>query len=97
MMKRMLAVVAVLLGTLAIGLVTAPTTVAGAAGPTTTTIYDSTDAGASSLVSQCFDCEQMSQIGNQISFAPGTSRIFVRFLDVAGNSHGSSSVAVQAE
>ena len=74
MMKRMLAVVAVLLGTLAIGLVTAPTTVAGAAGPTTTTIYDSTDAGASSLVSQCFDCEQMSQIGNQISFAPGTSR-----------------------
>jgi len=32
-----------------------------------------------------------------IPFAPGTSRIFVRFLDAGGNSHGSSSVAVQAE
>ncbi len=73
MMKRMLAVVAVVLGTLAMGLTTAPATVAGAAGPTTT-IYDSTQAGASSLVSQCFDCEQMSQIGNQVSFAPGTPR-----------------------
>ncbi len=32
-----------------------------------------------------------------IPFAPGTSRIFIRFLDAAGTSHGSSSVAVQAE
>ena len=74
MMKRMLAVLAVVFGTLAVSWMAAPATVAGAAGPTTTTIYDSTEAGASSLVSQCFDCAQMTQIGDQVSFAPGTSR-----------------------
>jgi hypothetical protein len=29
-----------------------------------------------------------------VAFAPGTSRIFIRFKDAAGNSHGSTSVAV---
>ncbi|MGB8843076.1 MAG: hypothetical protein WCC64_18630, partial [Aliidongia sp.] len=32
-----------------------------------------------------------------IAFAPGTSRIFVRFRDGAGQSHGSTSVAVQTQ
>jgi sugar lactone lactonase YvrE len=34
---------------------------------------------------------------SSISFAPANSRIFVRFLDNAGNSHGSTSVAVQTQ
>jgi sugar lactone lactonase YvrE len=32
-----------------------------------------------------------------VTFAPGTSRIFVRFLDAAGQSHGSTSVAVETQ
>ncbi len=32
-----------------------------------------------------------------IAFAPATSRIFVRFLDTDGQSHGSTSVAVETE
>jgi hypothetical protein len=30
-----------------------------------------------------------------IAFAPATSRVFLRFLDASGNSHGATSVAVQ--
>jgi hypothetical protein len=71
-MRRVLAVLSVLLGTVTMGLVTTPVTtaVAGAAAPTTT-IYDSTDPTATSLVSQCYECAQVTQIGNQVSFGGG--------------------------
>ena len=54
------------------GLVTTPvaTSVAGAAAPSTT-IYDSTEPSATSLVSECYECSQNTEIGNQVSFAPG--------------------------
>ena len=32
-----------------------------------------------------------------VAFAPGTSRIFVRFDDGAGGAHGSTSVAVSTQ
>jgi len=70
-MRRVLAVLAVLAGTLTMGLVTAPSTVAGAAGPGTT-IYDSTTPGATSLASYCFECAQVQEIGNQVTFGPGS-------------------------
>jgi 6-phosphogluconolactonase (cycloisomerase 2 family) len=35
--------------------------------------------------------------GGKIPFAPATSRVFLRFLDSSGASHGSTSVAVQAD
>ena len=69
-MRRVLAVLSVLLGTLTMGMVTAPASVAGATSPTTT-IYDSTDPTSTSLVSQCYECAQVTQIGNQVSFGPG--------------------------
>lgn len=53
------------------GLVTAPAAVSGAATPTTT-VYDSTQVGATSLVSQCFECAQVAEIGNQVALAPGS-------------------------
>ena len=71
-MRRVLAVLSVLLGTLTMGLVTTPVTtaVAGAAAPSTT-IYDSTDPTATSLASQCYECAQVTEIGNQVSFGSG--------------------------
>jgi hypothetical protein len=70
-MRRVLAVLA---GTLTMGLVTVPTTVAGAVSPSTT-IYDSTTAGATSLPSQCFECAQVQEIGNQVTFGPGSRTV----------------------
>jgi hypothetical protein len=57
------------------GLVTTPITsaIAGAAGPTTT-IYDSTDPTAVQLPSLAFEATAATEIGNQVQFAPGTSR-----------------------
>jgi hypothetical protein len=33
----------------------------------------------------------------QIPFAPATARVFLRFLDASGASHGSTSVAVETD
>ena len=72
-MRRVVAVVSILLGTLTMGLVAAPVVTAGAAAPTTT-IYDSTDPTASQLPSLAFEATQATEIGDQVQFAPGTSR-----------------------
>ncbi len=72
-MRRISAVLAVLVGTLTMGLVTGPPTVAGATTPTTT-IYDSTNPSASTLPSLAYEATQATEIGNQVHFAPGTSR-----------------------
>ena len=72
-MRRVLAVLAVLAGTLTMGLVTSHPTVAGATAPTTT-IYDSTDPAVAQLPSLAYQATQATEIGNQIQFAPGTSR-----------------------
>ena len=72
-MRRVLVVLAVLAGTLTMGLVTVPPTVAGAVTPTTT-IYDSTVPAATSLISLAYQATQATEIGNQIQFATGTSR-----------------------
>jgi hypothetical protein len=55
------------------GLVTVPPSVAGATSPTTT-IYDSTDPASVQLPSLAFQATQATEIGNQVVFAPGTSR-----------------------
>jgi hypothetical protein len=55
------------------GLVTSHPTVAGATAPTTT-IYDSTDPAVAQLPSLAYQATQATEIGNQIQFAPGTSR-----------------------
>ena len=55
------------------GLVTIPPAVAGATTPTTT-MYDSTDPASAQLSSLAFQATQATEIGNQIVFAPGTSR-----------------------
>jgi len=76
-MRRVLAVVAVLVGTLTMGVVTAiPRVAAGAATPTTT-IYNSTDPTAvgQNLGSLGQEAYAFSKIGNEIQFAPGTSRV----------------------
>ena len=72
-MRRIIVVLSVLVGTLTMGLVTVPVSVAGAVTPTTT-IYDSTDPSSPALVSQPFEAQQATEVGNQIQFAPGTSR-----------------------
>ncbi len=48
-------------------------------------------AGATSTLSV------FATASGQIPFAPATSRVFVHFLDGQGNSHGSTSVAVQTQ
>ena len=72
-MRRVLAVLSVLIGTLTMSLVTIPPAVAGATSPTTT-VYDSTDPGSRALVSQPFQAQQATEVGNEIVLAPGTSR-----------------------
>ena len=64
-MRRVVAVVSILLGTLTMGLVTAPVVTAGAATPTTT-IYDSTGPGASQLTSLAYEATQATEIGDQV-------------------------------
>ena len=77
-MRRLMAVLAVLVGTVTMGLVTVPTAVAGAAGATQT-IYNNTTTAATRTLdydwSAAYEATQMGEFGNQVAFAPGTSRI----------------------
>ncbi len=74
-MRRLLAALSVLIGTLTLGLVTAPMTavVAGAATPSAP-IYDSTDPGVGHLPSLAYEATAATEIGNQVQFAPGSSQ-----------------------
>jgi hypothetical protein len=76
-MRRILAILAVLAvlgGTLTLGLATAPPTVAGAVTPTTT-VYDSTiSPNPVSLASDGYQATQTAELGQQIALAAGTSR-----------------------
>ena len=63
-----------LVGLVTVGLVTVPATVAGASGGST--IYDSTVSPLpGNQVSEAFEATQTSQLGNQISFTPGSGRV----------------------
>lgn len=74
-MRRVLAVLSVLLGTLTMGVVTASVapTVAGATVPTTT-IYDSTTGNppSSYVYSFPFQASQSSEVGNEVTFGAGS-------------------------
>ena len=74
-MRRVLAVLSVLLGTFTMGVVTASVapTVAGAATPTTA-IYDSTTGSppSSYVYSFPFQATQASEVGNEITFGSGS-------------------------
>ena len=74
-MRRLFAVLTVLLGTLTMGLVTAPATtgVAGATGLTTVG-YDTTiSPNPVSLPSEGYEATSTSEMGQQIQLVPGTS------------------------
>ena len=78
------------------GLVTVPTAVAGATAPTTT-IYDSTDPASVQVPSLAFQAVQATEIGNQVVFAPGTSRTLnnvVVSMDSWGCATGSGTTCV---
>jgi hypothetical protein len=73
-MRRVMAAVAVLIGTLTAGLVTAPTAVSGATSPTVTA-YDTTiSPNPVSLPSEGFEATSTSEMGQQVAFSAGTSR-----------------------
>ena len=72
-MRRALIVLVALFGLVGVGTVVQPA-VAGASA--STTIYDSTLSPLpGNQPSQCFECAQAGQIGNQVAFAPGAARL----------------------
>ena len=72
--RKLLMSVTALLGLVTVGLVAGPTVNAGAA--VSTAIYDSTLSPLpGNLASQCFECSQVSEIGNQVAFSSGSPRV----------------------
>lgn len=73
-MRRVLASLAVLVGLVTVGMVSAPATVAGASGGST--IYDSTQSPLpGNLVSLGYAATQAAEAGNQIAFSSGSGRV----------------------
>jgi len=73
-MRKLLVSLLALLGLVSIGLTVAPAQVASATA--TTTIYDSTQTPLpGNQASLCFECWQVTDIGNQVAFAAGTPRL----------------------
>lgn len=72
---RLLAIVPLSAGALTVGLLAAPNLPMAGATTLTQTVYDSTTPGVDSVPSWGFEATQTSQVGNEITFAPGTSRV----------------------
>lgn len=75
-MRRLLGGVAAFVTLMAVGLVTAPATVAGAASPTPSPIYNSIESPLPpNLPSLGYEATSASEVGNQISFSSGSARV----------------------
>ena len=73
-MRKLLVSLAALVGLVTVGLAASPATVAGAAA--SSTIYNSTlNPLPGNQPSQCFECAQATEIGNQVAFSTGSPRL----------------------